>query len=111
MIIRNSRIPKILSLFMPIVAITIWPFIFIAPGRDSEEIIRHEKIHLAQCKELFVIGFYVLYFWDFFVGLIKYKNIAPAYRAIRFEQEAVNLATMAFDINKRKAYAWREYKI
>ena len=59
MIVRNSRIPKLLSFFIPIAAITIWPFIFIAPGQDSKNVVRHEQVHLAQCRELFVVGFYV----------------------------------------------------
>ena len=67
-IIRNSIIPKLLSWIIDIRAITLFPFIFIKDNGD-ERLINHELIHIAQQKETLVLGFYILYIWDYIVGL------------------------------------------
>ena len=43
-IIRNSRIPRLASIFINVHAITLWPFIIIRDEGD-EKTINHEKIH------------------------------------------------------------------
>ena len=50
-IIKNSRIPGILSWFINIRAITLYPFIIFADEPDIETI-NHERIHILQQKEL-----------------------------------------------------------
>ena len=66
-IIENSRIPKTLSVFIDIWAITLYPFI-ICRGEMNEKTKNHERIHLAQQKELWLIGFYVLYIGYWLIG-------------------------------------------
>ena len=68
-IVRNSRIPKMLSWFMEIGGITLFPFIFIR-GEGDDRLINHESIHITQYAKLFVVGFLFLYLWDFVLGLI-----------------------------------------
>lgn len=71
-------------------AITLFPFIFVRNKKDLDNqiLINHEKIHLAQQKELLVIFFYLWYFLDFLWKYLKYKNWDKAYRNIIFEREA-----------------------
>lgn len=71
-------------------AITIYPFIMLKhkSQKDDMILINHEKIHLRQQLELLVIGFYLWYFIEFLLRLIKFKNCYRAYLNISFEREA-----------------------
>lgn len=73
-------------------AITLCPFIFVRNDSDKydKDLINHEHIHLRQQKELLVILFYMWYFLDFLIKLIRYRNWDKAYRNIIFEREAYN---------------------
>ena len=65
--------------------IALWPFAFIVPEiKDDMDMVAHEKIHLAQQQELWVIPFYVLYVLFWVKGLVKKKN---AYLSIPFEKK------------------------
>lgn len=70
--------------------ITIFPFIFLLSEKDQQNkiLINHEKIHLQQQKELFIIFFYLWYGLNFLWNYFKYKNWDKAYRNIIFEREA-----------------------
>lgn len=109
-IVKNSKIPKLLSWVVDVWAITLWPFIFIR-DEGSEDVIRHESIHIAQYNELFVVGFLAIYLWDFIHGLAKYKNRQVAYEMIRFEQEAYAFAEKGGYLEKRTRYKWREFSV
>jgi hypothetical protein len=70
--------------------ITLYPFIF---AKDEEALkddifLNHEKIHLAQQKELLVIGFYLIYAIEFAYQYIIYRDSFKAYWNISFEREA-----------------------
>jgi hypothetical protein len=111
-IIKESRIPALLSIVIKVGAITLWPFIFIRRGMEaSERLIRHESIHIQQYAELLVIGFYLVYVWDWLHGLIKYRNGAKAYKQIRLEQEAYDNEHDENYLITRKRYAWLQYKV
>ena len=71
-------------------AIVLWPFIFFKNKLEmtSPNILRHELIHLDQMRRHTVLGFYLLYVWQYFRGLVKYKNHQKAYLEIAFEKEA-----------------------
>lgn len=66
-VIQNSKIPHYLSIFINIYAITLYPFI-ISRGEMSETTINHEKIHLAQQRELWILPFI---FYIYGIGLKK----------------------------------------
>lgn len=83
-IIYNNIIP-----FKGYKAINLFGFIFARKAMDSVDQ-NHEAIHTAQMKELLYIFFYLWYFIEWLVLLIKYKNTNKAYRNIRFEKEAYN---------------------
>ncbi len=109
-IVKNSKIPKFLSWVIDVYAITLWPFVFIRDD-GNERTINHETIHIKQYNELFVIGFLLIYAFDWVRGLIKYKDKEKAYYMIRFEQEAYNNDSDFDYLSKRKKYAWLEYKV
>ena len=70
--------------------LTIFPFVFLKSKHFKNDyiLINHEKIHLRQQLELLILPFYVIYFLEFLVRLIQYKNWHLAYRNISFEREA-----------------------
>ena len=57
-VIYKSRIPRLFFTFMPVSAVTLWPFIFVREERPSATLLQHELIHIKQANELGVIGFY-----------------------------------------------------
>lgn len=109
-IVKNSRVPKMLSWFMEVGGITLFPFIFIR-GEGNPTLIRHESIHIAQYTETLVLGFLLIYAWDFLYGFAKYKNYDQAYRSIRFEQEAYGNEHEENYLEVRKNFAWLKYKV
>lgn len=109
-IVKNSKVPKIMSLVINVHAITLWPFIFIRDDGD-ERLIRHESIHIKQYNELFVVGFLILYLYDWVKGLIKYKDKTKAYYNIRFEQEAYMYDAVDGYLETRSKYEWSKFSV
>jgi len=108
-IIENSRIPQALSLFINIWAITLYPFI-ICKGELDQRTRTHEIIHLHQQRELWLIGFYLLYVWYWLVGAWKLRSFHGAYRNIPFEKEAyANDQDPTYPL-RRKAFSWSKYR-
>lgn len=73
-----------------VAAMALWPFIILRDRnlKYDQRLLNHEKIHLRQQLELFVIFFYLWYGIEFLIYFIKYKNCDAAYRKISFEREA-----------------------
>jgi hypothetical protein len=109
-IVRNSKIPALASWVMKVYAITLFPFVFIRDEGNAITI-RHETIHFRQYVETLIIGFLLIYLFDFVVGLIKYRDISKAYYQIRFEQEAYANDLYDSYLEKRKLFSWIKYKI
>jgi len=107
-IIQNSKIPKYLSIFINISAITLFPFI-ISCDKMDDTTLRHELIHIEQQKELFVVFFYILYVWYWLKGKVKGMSNSKAYMNIPFEQEAYRKMYDEDYPIKRQRYAWRKY--
>jgi len=110
--IENSMLPKILSFFSPISigAITLGPLVF-SRGEMSEETKNHESIHWQQYIETGIIGFIILYFIYWIIGLIKYKDGGVAYMLIPFEQEAYENEKNQFYLLQRKRFNWIKRRI
>ena len=106
-IITSKFLTKMFSVIISVYAITLFPFIILSEDVD-EFTMNHELIHFEQQKELFVVGFYALYVYDFIKGMIKYKNKDMAYYLIRFEQEAYNYESDLGYIVDREKNAWKE---
>ena len=109
--IENSRIPKIIGNILKIEfdGITIYPFIFLKYSKKKGPIYHHELIHIEQIKETYIIGFYPIYFLNFFYNLYKYKKIKEAYLAIWFEREAYCNMNNQDYLDTREKYAWKKY--
>jgi len=92
-----------------------YPFVFIdkmlkgKPDSVLDPIINHESIHIAQQKELFVIGFYILYLLEFIAGTIACGDSRLAYFSISFEQEAYEHQKDLSYLDKRKPMSWVKY--
>ena len=108
--VENSRIPVWLSYLAPIniAAITLF-FLVFSREKMSEVVKRHETIHFQQMLETGVVGFLVLYLWDYLHGYIKYRDGAMAYRMIRAEQEAYACQEFENYLDSRKRYQWTRY--
>jgi len=104
------KFTKAISWVIDVSAITLYPFI-ISRDQMSDDVLQHETIHILQQKELFVLFFYILYVWDWLVGVIKYKDKEKAYFQIRFEQEAYDKMFEEDYLVTRKKYSWRNYKV
>ena len=109
-LLKAPKFLKSISWVIDIAAITLYPFI-ISREEMSEDVLNHETIHIAQQKELLVLFFYLLYGWDYLVGILKYKDKEKAYYRIRFEQEAYENMFNNDYLSNRKLYSWRKYKV
>lgn len=111
-ILENSKIPERLSIFITIGAITLWPFI-IFRGEASESVLNHEKIHIAQQQECFVVFFYFLYVFFWARNLIKFRKekdlFYMAYMNIPFEIEAYENQDNLDYCKSRSTYSWFSY--
>lgn len=107
---------------MPILAITLYPYILLTGKQRAMSdwndpynqfvVINHEEIHIAQYQECWVVGFFVLYLWDYLVGRVKYKyNHQKAYRQIRFEQEAYTFQMSSAYLSVRTRKRWHDYEV
>lgn len=102
-LIYNKWIP-----FKGFRAINIFGVCFVREGQAMPpHSINHEKIHTAQMRELWYIGFYILYFLEWLYRLCV--DTKRAYRAISFEQEAYAHQRDYNYLNERKHFAmWRK---
>ena len=110
-VIFNSKIPQLLSIFIKIGAITIWPFIIYRYPKElvNPVLVHHETIHIKQQEELFVIGFYLLYVYYWLKNLIKYRDSGKAYFNIPFEIEAYTHEQDLDYLETREKHAWKKY--
>ena len=94
-----------------IVGITIWPFVVLRDKADASNkvVINHERIHLRQQIELGIILFFVIYFLDYGIGLLKYRNHHLAYRDIIFEREAYAKEKDLHYLKKRPFWRFLNY--
>ena len=113
-ILEDSKIPKILSKFTPIdiYAITLGPLI-ICKEKLPPRTLRHEMIHYYQYKELFYIGFLLLYLYDFLYSafILKMGFTRESYMNIRFEQEAHSNDENTVYLTNREKHAWKKYSL
>lgn len=105
MLIINNRI---IPFGKSYIAINLFGVVF-AKEKLSREIIRHERIHTAQQRELLFVGFFLLYLMEWGIRLIACRDMHKAYRSISFEQEAYcNQHTEDYLLG-RKHYSWLRY--
>jgi len=98
--------------FFGIRGITLYPFIIVKENNDV--LINHERIHIKQQKELYVIPFYYLYFKWYFANRRKYKGFKTlkhwwSYRNIPFEKEAFENQNNLDYLKTRQRKSYRKY--
>jgi len=109
-LIKSRILASLLSVVVVVNAIAVYPFLIVRDNLNEIQM-NHELIHFEQQKELYVIGFYALYVYDFFKGVIRYKDKTQAYRMIRFEQEAYdNELNLGYVVDRNK-HAWNKYEV
>jgi len=93
-------------------AITLYPFVLIRRKEDkhNQRLLNHERIHLKQQKELWVLPFYICYLWEYLKGRLSGKNHYQAYRNISFEKEAFGNENDSEYLSRRKRLAFRRYR-
>ena len=75
----------------------------------SETTLNHEKIHLAQQRELWIIVFYLLYVYYWLHGRVSGMTSGEAYMAIPFEREAYQNETEKYYLVCREKHSWKKY--
>lgn len=93
---------------LPARGMALYPFILIKDSSLKHNVIlmNHEKIHLRQQLELFIIPFYLLYFLNYLINMMRYKKHHIAYLNIAFEREAYRNERNLQYLEKRKFCQW-----
>lgn len=65
--------------------------IHVRGDKISETLLAHEYIHTRQYRKYGFVCFLVIYMFEYFLNLIKYRDSFKAYRSISFEKEAYSL--------------------
>jgi hypothetical protein len=104
---ENSRIVVLLSYLAPINinAITLG-FIVLSREEINETTRRHETIHFQQFLETGFIGFLLLYFYDYLLAYLYFKDGEIAYMQIRAEKEAYLNELDENYLENRKRWNW-----
>ena len=88
-------------------AINVMGVLFVRPGVYlSDRLVRHERIHTAQMRELAFVFFYVIYLVEW---LVRLMGRGSAYRNISFEREAYDNEHDEDYLNNRRHFAWLRY--
>lgn len=122
-IIHNSNVPKMFDfLGLRLYGIMLFPFIFVT-SRDYitrhestsrkkltiENVVNHEKIHYAQCLETLVVGFYIMFIFEYLCNYYQTGNLAKSFINIRFEKEAYKYSHNHHYLSNRIPYSWLYY--
>ncbi len=87
-------------------AICLFGFVFaVRPLSEVED--NHERIHVAQQRELLYLPFFLWYVAEWLVLLLKYRDSKQAYYNIRFEKEAYNHQKDLQYLKNRKHYHYK----
>lgn len=93
------------------VGLSLWPFIILRSKalKEDKVLINHERIHLRQQTELFLVFFYLLYLGEWVLKSVYYLNFYRAYRNISFEREAYLEEKNLQYLQERKPYQFLRY--
>lgn len=91
--------------------VSIWPFVILKTKelKDDQYFMNHEKIHLRQQIELFVLPFYIWYLVEYLFRLIQYRDAFLAYKNISFEREAYTQEMKEDYLSERKFWAFLQF--
>ncbi len=103
LILRNKYIP--LKGFS---AVNIFGALIVHPGVVlSDTLIRHERIHTAQMREMLYLPFYVWYSVEWLVRLLCHRG--NAYYRLSMEREAYDNQHDPDYLRHRRHFAWLRY--
>ena len=87
-------------------ALTVFPFVFLREkaSKDDLVLLNHERIHLAQQRELLFVVFFVWYGLEYFFRRFQYSNHNLAYQNISFEKEAYQNELDFTFLSQRKTF-------
>ena len=108
-IIVSPFFTKLMSVFIDVYAITLFPFI-VSKDKMDETTLNHEKIHIEQQKELLVVFFYLLYAYYFIENYWFFRDTHTAYMMIPFEREAYEYDGDLSYLSKRKRFRWLHFR-
>lgn len=93
------------------VGLSLWPFIILKNVQLKQDsvLINHERIHLKQQQELFIIPFYFLYISEWLLRSLLYLDSYRAYQNISFEREAYQNEKELDYLTKRKPFSFINY--
>lgn len=76
--------------------------------RDNDTLYwRHENIHFVQGKELYFVGFWILYVLNYVINLFRFNfDKRKAYNRIAFEKEAHINDGFTHYLSSRKKFNW-----
>jgi hypothetical protein len=105
--------PRFIKYFTPknIAGVTIFPFIILENSnlKVDKTFVNHEMIHIYQQAELLFILFVILYYVEFLIRLIQFKNAKLAYKNISFEREAFENESNYSYLKTRKWFSFVKY--
>ena len=107
-IIIAPKFCKVISIFVDVNAITLYPFI-ITKNEMSKVTLNHERIHLVQQKELWLLGFYILYILYWLKRKMSGMTSREAYANIPFEKEAYMMQEDLIYTGYRKPFSWKNF--
>lgn len=93
------------------VGLSLWPFIVLKDNqlREDSVLINHERIHLRQQLEMFILPFYLWYLIEWGVRYLMYRDAYLAYQNISFEREAYLHEGNLHYLNTRNPYRFIKY--
>ncbi len=104
-IISKYLIPK------GFIGLTFFPFIILKHKSEmlDEVILNHEKIHIRQQLELFIVPFFIWYGLEYVYRFVQYRDKYKAYRNICFEREAYNNEKDLYYLKKRSFWSFLKF--
>ena len=91
--------------------ITLFPVVFVGAEKYKSDVVllNHERIHLAQQKELLLVLFYMWYAVELVYNKFKYGSWYAAYRNISFEREAYGNELNADYLKSRSLFGFKNF--
>ncbi len=93
------------------VGLTLWPFIILRERhlKTDTVLINHERIHLRQQRELWLLAFYLWYLSEWLIRSLYYWDRYKAYRNLSFEREAYGNEQDLKYLQGRKPFSFLHY--
>jgi len=91
--------------------LTLFPFVIIRDflDRENKVLLNHDKIHIRQQLELLILPFFLLYFLEYLVRLVQFRDKNKAYRNISFEREAYDNERNLDYLKTRSFWKFKNY--